>query len=63
MPQAVRVDFYCHDFLCFAVFLSNQYRVERSVLPYDDNDTKKFKAVDDSALKNLFTQSLEGDNN
>jgi hypothetical protein len=63
IPQAVKVDFYCHDFLCFAVFLSNQYRFERAVLPYEDNDTEKFKATDDSAIENLFTQLSEGNNN
>lgn len=63
MPQAIKIDFYCHDFLCFAVFLSNQYEVDRAVLPYSDNDTEKFKAADDSALKNLFTQLPKGDKN
>lgn len=48
MPQAIKIDFYCHDFLCFAVFLRNKYIVHPSVLPYDEDDSEKFRAIEGS---------------
>jgi len=46
MPLAIKVDFYCHDYQCFALFLRNKYVVRPAVNPHDEGDSEKFKALD-----------------
>ncbi len=32
IPGAIKVDFYCHDYLCFTLFLRNKYPVGTALL-------------------------------
>ena len=34
IPGAIRVDFYCHDYHCFAMFLRNHFPIDPSILAY-----------------------------
>jgi len=62
MPLAMRVNFYCHDYQCFALFLRNKYVAHPGVLPYDADDSEKFKALDgDDLFGEMIRQLVAND--
>jgi hypothetical protein len=43
IPGAVKVDFYCHDYICLSLFFRNKYPINPGLLPGDINDIDKFR--------------------
>ena len=35
IPSIIEIDFFCHDYQCFAIFLRNKFVVRPSILSYD----------------------------